>query len=125
MNKNIPTNAKIDLIIANITLKYTPSNSIVYAYQGQVIGVGAGQQNRIDCVKLAGHKADVWFLRSHIKTLALKYLFKDGLRVHTTLDTRIQKFLSDIFKLFATTCKYFMGIGLMPYIPDQFIRGES
>ena len=90
MNKNITTSAKIDLIIANITLKYTPSNSIVYAYQGQVIGVGAGQQNRVDCIKLAGNKADVWFLRSHIKTLALKYLFKDGLKRHEKVNAIIQ-----------------------------------
>ena len=65
-----------DLKIANITCKYTPSNSVVFAYDGQVIGVGSGQQNRVDCVKLAGRKAETWFLRQHPKTLAFLDNFK-------------------------------------------------
>ncbi len=76
-NKELPERAKRDLIIALITLKYTQSNSVCYAYDGQAIGVGAGQQSRIHCTRLAGTKADTWFLRRHPKVLALP--FKDSL----------------------------------------------
>lgn len=72
--KNIPDAAKRDLIISLITLKYTQSNSVCYAYDGQAIGVGAGQQSRIHCTRLAGGKADTWFLRQHEKVLALPFL---------------------------------------------------
>ena len=72
-NKELPQDAKIDLIVALITLKYTQSNSVCYAYDGQAIGVGAGQQSRIHCTRLAGDKADTWFLRQHPKTLALPF----------------------------------------------------
>jgi len=73
-NKNLPDSAKRDLIIALITLKYTQSNSVCYAVDGQAIGVGAGQQSRIHCTRLAGTKADTWFLRQHEKVLALPFL---------------------------------------------------
>ena len=76
-NKNLPEEAKRDLIIALITLKYTQSNSVCYAVDGQAIGVGAGQQSRIHCTRLAGNKADVWHLRRHDKVLNLP--FKDTL----------------------------------------------
>ncbi|MBQ3084306.1 MAG: phosphoribosylaminoimidazolecarboxamide formyltransferase [Clostridia bacterium] len=76
-NKNLPEEAKRDLIIALITLKYTQSNSVCYAVDGQAIGVGAGQQSRIHCTRLAGNKADVWHLRQHDKVLNLP--FKDTL----------------------------------------------
>lgn len=72
-NKNLPEEAKIDLIVSLITLKYTQSNSVCFAYDGQAIGVGAGQQSRIHCTRLAGTKADTWFLRQHPKTLGLKF----------------------------------------------------
>ena len=72
-NKDLPESAKIDLIVALITLKYTQSNSVCYAVDGQAIGVGAGQQSRIHCTRLAGSKADTWFLRQHPKTLALPF----------------------------------------------------
>ncbi len=74
-NKNMPEEAIRDLIISLITLKYTQSNSVCYAYDGQAIGVGAGQQSRIHCTRLAGTKADTWFLRQHDKVLNLP--FKD------------------------------------------------
>lgn len=77
-NKELPAEAKRDLIIALITLKYTQSNSVCYAYDGQAIGVGAGQQSRIHCTRLAGTKADTWHLRQHPKVLALP--FKDEIR---------------------------------------------
>ena len=72
-NKNIPTEAKRDLIIALITLKYTQSNSVCFAKDGQAIGVGAGQQSRIHCTRLAGNKADIWHLRQHEKVLNLPF----------------------------------------------------
>ena len=72
-NKNLPPEAKRDLIVSLITLKYTQSNSVCFAYDGQAIGVGAGQQSRIHCTRLAGSKADTWFLRQHPKTLGLPF----------------------------------------------------
>ena len=73
-NKDLPESARRDLIVALITLKYTQSNSVAYAVDGQAIGVGAGQQSRIHCTRLAGTKADTWFLRQHPKVLALPFL---------------------------------------------------
>ena len=73
-NKSLPEEAVRDLIISLITLKYTQSNSVCYAYQGQAIGVGAGQQSRIHCTRLAGPKADTWHLRQHEKVLNLPFL---------------------------------------------------
>ena len=77
VNKDLPESAVIDLILSLITLKYTQSNSVCFAYDGQAIGVGAGQQSRIHCTRLAGSKADTFFLRQHPKTLALP--FRDDL----------------------------------------------
>ncbi|MBR3910454.1 MAG: phosphoribosylaminoimidazolecarboxamide formyltransferase, partial [Anaerotignum sp.] len=73
-NKELPEEAKRDLIIALITLKYTQSNSVCFAKDGQAIGVGAGQQSRIHCTRLAGNKADIWHLRQHQKVLNLPFL---------------------------------------------------
>ncbi len=73
-NRDLPDSAKRDLVVALITLKYTQSNSVCYAVDGQAIGVGAGQQSRIHCTRLAGTKADTWFLRQHPKTLDLPFL---------------------------------------------------
>ncbi len=77
-NKKIPDEAKIDLIISLITLKYTQSNSVCYAKGGQAIGIGAGQQSRIHCTRLAGTKADNWFLRQSPKVLDLKFVDNIG-----------------------------------------------
>ncbi|MDR0822065.1 MAG: phosphoribosylaminoimidazolecarboxamide formyltransferase [Oscillospiraceae bacterium] len=73
-NKTLPEEAKLDLLIALITLKYTQSNSVAYAKGGQVIGVGAGQQSRIHCTRLAGQKADNWYLRQSPKVLGLPFI---------------------------------------------------
>ena len=73
-NRDLPEDARRDLLVALITLKYTQSNSVCFAYDGQAIGVGAGQQSRIHCTRLAGGKADTWFLRQHEKVLALPFL---------------------------------------------------
>lgn len=72
-NRELPDQARQDLLLSLITLKYTQSNSVCFAYQGQAIGVGAGQQSRIHCTRLAGSKADTWFLRQHPKTLSLPF----------------------------------------------------
>ena len=77
-SKELPESAKIDLVIALITLKYTQSNSVCYAKGGQAIGIGAGQQSRIHCTRLAGQKADNWFLRQSPKVLNLPFKEKIG-----------------------------------------------
>ncbi len=77
-NKEIPDSAKVDLVISLITLKYTQSNSVCYAKGGQAIGIGAGQQSRVHCTRLAGQKADNWFLRQAPQVLGLKFV--DGIR---------------------------------------------
>lgn len=91
-NKNLPDNAKRDLIIALIALKYTQSNSVAYAKDGQCIGIGAGQQSRVHCVRLAGNKADNWWLRQNPKVLALP--FKEGIR-RADRDNTIDVYISD------------------------------
>ncbi|EKM50096.1 uncharacterized protein PHACADRAFT_178720 [Phanerochaete carnosa HHB-10118-sp] len=77
-NKQLPAQALTDLIVATLALKYTQSNSVAYAYRGAIIGIGAGQQSRIHCTRLAGHKADLWWLRHHPRVLALP--FKKGVK---------------------------------------------
>ena len=91
-NKDLPEGAKRDMLLALITLKYTQSNSVCYVKDAQAIGVGAGQQSRIHCTRLAGQKADNWYLRRHPKVLAL--LFVDGIR-RPDRDNAIDVYLSD------------------------------
>lgn len=91
-NKTLTEQAKRDLIIALITLKYTQSNSVCYTKDGQAIGVGAGQQSRIHCTRLAGNKADIWYLRQHPKALALQFV--DNIR-RPDRDNTIDVYLSD------------------------------
>ena len=91
-NKEMPTSAKRDLIIALITLKYTQSNSVCFAKDGQAIGVGAGQQSRIHCTRLAGNKADIWHLRQHEKVLNLPFLDSIG---RPDRDNTIDIYISD------------------------------
>ena len=91
-NKEIPESAKIDLKIALITLKYTQSNSVCYAKGGQAIGIGAGQQSRIHCTRLAGNKADNWFLRQNPKVLQLPFKEKIG---RADRDNAIDVYISD------------------------------
>lgn len=94
-NKELPDTAKRDLIVALITLKYTQSNSVCYAVDGQAIGVGAGQQSRIHCTRLAGDKADRWHLRQHPRVLALPFLPKMG---RPERDNVIDVYLSDEYE---------------------------
>ena len=91
-NKTFTEAAKRDLLIALITLKYTQSNSVCYAKDGQAIGIGAGQQSRVHCTRLAGNKADVWHLRQHPKVLALP--FKDDVR-RPDRDNAIDVYISE------------------------------
>lgn len=91
-NKSIPDEAKRDMVISLITLKYTQSNSVCYVKDGQAIGVGAGQQSRVHCTRLAGNKADTWYLRQHPKVLGLK--FADGIR-RPNRDNTIDVYISD------------------------------
>ena len=94
-NKDLPENAKIDMIISLITLKYTQSNSVCYVKDGQTIGVGAGQQSRIHCTRLAGQKADNWWLRHHPKVLGLQFV--DSIR-RPDRDNAIDIYMSDEYE---------------------------
>ncbi len=94
-NKQLPRAARMDMLVAMITLKYTQSNSVCYVKDGQAIGVGAGQQSRIHCTRLAGDKADNWYLRQHPKTLALQFL--PGLS-RPERDNAIDIYLSDEYE---------------------------
>ena len=94
-NKELPDQARTDMIVALITLKYTQSNSVCYVKDGQAIGVGAGQQSRIHCTRLAGSKADNWFLRQHPKVLGLQFV--DGIR-RADRDNAIDIYTSDEYE---------------------------
>ena len=94
-NKDLPREAAIDMIIALTTLKYTQSNSVCYVKNGQAIGVGAGQQSRIHCTRLAGQKADNWYLRQNPKVLALPFL--DDIR-RPDRDNAIDVYISDEYE---------------------------
>ena len=91
-NKELPQQAKHDMLLSLITLKYTQSNSVCYVKDGMTIGVGAGQQSRIHCTRLAGNKADTWWLRQHPKVLALPFV--DGIR-RPDRDNAIDIYISD------------------------------
>ena len=94
-NKDLPESAKIDLIVSLITLKYTQSNSVCYVKDGQTIGVGAGQQSRIHCTRLAGNKANNWWMRQHPNVLGLQFV--DGIR-RPDRDNAIDVYTSDEYE---------------------------
>ena len=94
-NKELPDSAKRDMLVALITLKYTQSNSVCYVKDGQAIGVGAGQQSRIHCTRLAGTKADTWWLRHHPRVLGLQFV--EGIR-RPDRDNAIDVYLSDEYE---------------------------
>ena len=98
-NKTIPDAAKRDLLISLITLKYTQSNSVCYVKDGQAIGIGAGQQSRIHCTRLAGNKADVWYLRQYPKVMNLP--FKEGIKRadrDNAIDVYISEYYDDVLR---------------------------
>ena len=94
-NKELPESAKRDMLIALITLKYTQSNSVCYVKDGMTIGVGVGQQSRIHCTRLAGSKADIWWLRQHPKVLGLQFV--DNIR-RPDRDNAIDLYISDEYE---------------------------
>ena len=118
-NKELTEQAKIDLAIAMITLKYTQSNSVCYVKGGQAIGIGAGQQSRIHCTRLAGQKADNWFLRQSPKVLGLEFV--DGLG-RANRDNAIDVYISD-------ECQDVLAEGEWQKIfkvkPEEFTREEK
>jgi len=93
-DKTLPEGAKRDLLVAQIAIKYTQSNSVGYAKDGQMVGVGAGQQSRVDCVKLAGRKVETWYLRQHPKVRALK--FKEGVKRQERINARVRYIEGDM-----------------------------
>ena len=98
-NKNIPDAAKRDLLISLITLKYTQSNSVCYVKDGQAIGIGAGQQSRVHCTRLAGNKADVWYMRQNPKVMSLP--FKEDLKRadrDNAIDVYISEYYDDVLR---------------------------
>ena len=94
--KQLTDGARRDLLVAQVAIKYTQSNSVGYALDGQMIGVGAGQQSRVDCVKLAGRKVDTWFLRQHPKVRGLK--FKQGVKRQERINARVRYIEGDMAK---------------------------
>jgi len=93
-SKELSKDAKLDLILASIAIKYTQSNSVGYSKNGMMIGVGAGQQSRVDCVKLAGRKVSTWRLRFHPKVMGLK--FKDGVKRQDRVNARVRYIEGDM-----------------------------
>ena len=118
-NKNLPEDAKRDLIIALITLKYTQSNSVCFAKDGQAIGVGAGQQSRIHCTRLAGNKADIWHLRQHEKVLSLP--FKDEIK-RPDRDNAIDVYISEDYEDVLADGNW---EALFTHKPEPFTRKEQ
>ena len=118
-NKEIPEDAARDLIISLITLKYTQSNSVCYAKDGQAIGVGAGQQSRIHCTRLAGNKADNWHLRQHDKVLNLPFL--PGVK-RPDRDNAIDVYISDEYEDLLTDGAW---EHLFSYKPEAFTKEEK
>jgi phosphoribosylaminoimidazolecarboxamide formyltransferase/IMP cyclohydrolase len=116
--KTIPEEAKRDLIISMITLKYTQSNSVCYVHDGQVIGNGAGQQSRIHCTRLAGDKADLWYLRQHPAVAGLK--FREGLG-RPEKDNAIDLFLRDDI----TGNELKAWTGMFEKVPERLTREEK
>jgi phosphoribosylaminoimidazolecarboxamide formyltransferase/IMP cyclohydrolase len=92
--KELPEKAKLDMILASIAIKYTQSNSVGYSLNGMMIGVGAGQQSRVDCVKLAGRKVSTWKLRFHPKVMAL--VFKEGVKRQDRVNARVRYIEGDM-----------------------------
>lgn len=117
-NKDLPEAAKRDLLISMVTLKYTQSNSVCFVLDGQVIGVGAGQQSRIHCTRLAASKADIWFLRQHPAVLSLP--FKDGIS-RPERDNVIDQFLRDD----VTPMEMKEWNNVLKYIPDRLTKEEK
>lgn len=121
ISNDIPDNIKMDMILANTTLKYTQSNSVCSAFNGQVLGVGAGQQSRIDCVKLVKRKTNMWHLRQHPKVLDLIYEFKKK----TKRTHKINAIIRYIDNDFASADEYNMWVKLFNKIPTDLSENSK
>ena len=119
-NKNLTEKAKIDLTIANISLKYSQSNNVAFAYNGQLIGLAAGQQSRVDCVKLAKRKVEVWALRSHPKSIKLFSLFKQNINRQVKINA-IVRYIEDDF----TEIEYKTWLDLFTEKPESLSNQEK
>ena len=117
-NKTLSNNIKSDMILGLITLKYTQSNSVGFTYNGQMIGIGAGQQSRIDCVRLARMKAETWFLRKHPNSLDLR--FKIGIKRQDKINATIA-YIEDDF----TQIEYNRWIKLFERVPEPLTKAEK
>lgn len=117
-NKNLPDDASRDLILASICLKYTQSNSVGFALNGQMIGIGAGQQSRVECVKLAGRKAGLWYLRQHPKVLGLQ--FKKGTKRQNRINARVRYIEGDM-----TQNEYYSWKEQFEVIPEPLTSDEK
>jgi phosphoribosylaminoimidazolecarboxamide formyltransferase / IMP cyclohydrolase len=109
--------ARRDLLLGLITLKYTQSNSVGYSLDGQMIGIGAGQQSRVDCTKLAGSKADVWHLRRHPKVLGLR--FKKAIGPQDRINFRVRYIEGDLLPSELTAFKEALDQPFDPLLPDE------
>jgi len=117
-NNEFPESAKRDLIISMVTLKYTQSNSVCFAYDGQIIGCGAGQQSRIHCTRLAASKADAWYLRQHPAVIALR--FKDGIS-RAERDNTIDQYLRED----VTPREMEYWVNIFEQIPEKLTADEK
>jgi len=117
-NKTLSDEAVRDLIVATISIKYTQSNSVGYAYHGQMIGVGAGQQSRVDCVKLAGRKVGLWYLRQHPKVQNLP--FKSAVKRQDRVNARVRYIEGDI-----TAAERPIWLGYFDHEPAVFTEKEK
>ena len=118
-NKDIPADKLEDLMISLITLKYTQSNSVCYVKDGQAIGIGAGQQSRIHCTRLAGNKADIWWLRQHPKVLGLQFV--DNIR-RPDRDNAIDVYISDEYMDVLADCAW---ENIFKVKPEVFTKEEQ
>ncbi len=109
--------AKRDLLLGLVAIKYTQSNSVGYALDGQMIGIGAGQQSRVDCTKLAGAKADLWYLRTHPKVLGLE--FRDGVKKQDRINWRVRYIEGDLTSSETDALKDALGGKLDPLTDDE------
>merc|ERR1719517_272201 len=124
--KDLPEQGKLDLILASIAIKYTQSNSVGYAKDGMMIGVGAGQQSRVDCVKLAGRKVTTWHLRFHEKVMALP--FKDGVKRQDRVNARVRYIEGDMEEAERVTWEKNFDAPPAPFAGEEkaeFLRGLS
>merc|ERR1712072_25401 len=115
---DLSKDAKNDLILASIAVKFTQSNSVGYAKDGMMIGVGAGQQSRVDCVKLAGRKVSTWQLRFHPKVRALP--FKQGVKRQERVNARVRYIEGDFTKTERTQWE-----GLFEKVPEALLEDEK